>query len=112
MWFVGDNFIADTYCSHVLKNPAEMYVKNSFELFTFCSSRRSDKNANPISRFRNAIAHGLNTRIRVPKYIIVILDVDFLEYLNFTGCGMSTMMGEWIESSAAKINEYCDARKT
>ena len=72
-------------------------MKERFELTPHCNSKFSSNNTNILSRILNTLAAGINEVFRLPKYLVVILDDDLIQYLNYDGYGCATCYGEWIE---------------
>ena len=94
---VGDNFMATTYRPNFKKSKSDFYMKNQFEVTGFCSSKYSDANRNPLSRLQITLAAGVNAKDTLPDFIIMLIDNELLEFLDFNGCGMAIMLGNWIE---------------
>ena len=100
LWFIGDNFMAETYRKYFRKNEDhDWFVKENFEVTGFCSSKYSDSNSNMLSRIINSYAYALNeTKLfKLPKFIVVVLDDDLIQYLGFVGKGTTCCYGEWLE---------------
>ena len=97
LWFVGDNFLAETFRKYFKKRDREWFTKENFEISVFCSSKHSDSNSNMISRLINSFAYGLNNNFKVPKYIVLLMDDDLIQYLGFIGKGTTRCYGEWLE---------------
>ena len=45
-------------------------------------------------------AHG-----KLPKFVITVLDMDLIEYLDFKGQGFVTMLGNWLKWVVNKFQE-------
>ena len=100
LWFIGDNFMAETYRKYFRKNDDyHWFVKENFEVTGFCSSKYSDSNSNMLSRIVNSYAYALNEikLFKLPKFIVVVLDDDLIQYLGFVGKGTTRCYGEWLE---------------
>ena len=110
LWFIGDNFVAATYRQHFKKTKIKSFVKENFEVFAFCSSKFADKNTNMISRMQIAFATALNKRIYLPKFVVIVLDDDLIQYLQYKNYGVSTMYGTWIEYLAKEFNSMVQDR--
>ena len=111
LWFIGDNSLALSYRKSFKKAKGDFYLKDSFEVTSFCSSKYSDANTNAISRLINIFAHAVNISKRMPKYIVVMLDGDLIDYLGFRGKGIAMFYGEWIEYLADQFNKMINMRK-
>ena len=47
----------------------------------------------------------------LPKYILVVLDDDLIEFLKFEGVGMSQMLGHWLTWLMKEFKSLIDKRK-
>ena len=88
-----------------------MYVKARFEVSPFNNSRYCSNNTNMLSRIINTFTQAVNTRGKLPAYIVVVLDDDIISRLDYIGFGISSMMGEWLRYLIKNINEICLERK-
>ena len=80
-------------------------MKDHYDVTPFCSSRYNDKNMNLISRIQHSLALALNSKNHLPAYIIVFLDDDLIEYLQYKKFKVASLLGEWLEYLAKTINE-------
>ena len=110
LWLIGDNFFAETVRPYYLKCAEKMFTKESFEVMTFCKSRHDSNDTNMLSRLCSTLALAINERIKLPKFIVVILDDDLLNYLGYLDNGVAKMIGEWIEWIAEKFTELIKLR--
>ena len=95
---MGDNFVATTYRENFKKvRNYPFFTKKNYEITTFCNSRFSDKDTNILRRLKSAFIEGLNKYWKLPKYIIIILEDDLIEYLGYTNYGISKMYGDMLE---------------
>ena len=111
LWVIGDNFLAETYRKFFKKAGSEFYMKDKFEVIPFCSSRFSDKNLNAVSRIINSFIAAVNSKTYLPMYIVIVLDDDLIEYLQYKKYGVSSMYRSWIEHIAKEITNVIDQRK-
>ena len=106
MWFLGDNFMAKSFRDN-MKNDPEMFVNKHFTVKGYCSSRFSDTNQNMLSRIENSFINVVNENKHLPKYVVVVLDNDLIEFLDYKNFGISQMNATWLqyiaESFAAAI---------
>ena len=77
----------------------------------FLNSKHSDKNSNFISRITNSFAYGLNKIDKLPRMIILVIDKDLIETLNYKNYGVSTMIGTWLEWVANTLDDMIETRK-
>ena len=84
VWLLGDNFLVETYQKNFKKNNSfDFYLKSCFEVIPFCSSRFSDKNTNVISQLINSFVLAMNSKFYLPDYIIIVLDDNLIDYLQY-----------------------------
>ena len=110
LWFIGDNFAASTYRNN-FKKAGTFYAKERFEVKQYMNSRFSDKNQNLISRIVNSFAAGLARNKKLPRLIVVVLDEDIIENVQFDGCRVSTLYGEILQWIAAEFDRMIKERK-
>ena len=114
MWIVGDNFLARTFREGVkLRNTDELFMKTHFKVEPVGSSRFSSSNTNMLSRIENSLAKQLNDNNTelLPEYIIVVLDVDLIQFLGYDLAGFAEMMGDWIEYLTKSFTKMIHDRK-
>ena len=87
IWFVGDNFFRDVFPALTsLRNQATFnrnrppYIYEFYNIFGYCQSSASQVRGLP--RFFNPMIEALNARVRLPRYIIFILDLNFIEHVD------------------------------
>ena len=91
-----------------MRNPKDLYIKANFEVSVFCKSRHDSKDTNMLSRLRSTIARAINDKIRLPKYILLVLDDDLVDHL---GVPIHKLLGTWIEWLANTFKEMFTNRK-
>ena len=62
-----------------------------------CSSKYSDKNSNLLSRIINTFVGALTTKYYLPEYIIIFLDDNLVEFLQYKKFAVASLLGPWIE---------------
>ena len=97
IWLLGDNFLAETYRKNFKKASHAFFMKEHFEVTPYCSSKYSDKNSNTLSRLTNSFIQAMNTKFHLPDFIVVILDDDLIEFLQYKKYSVATLLGTWIE---------------
>ena len=85
-------------------------MKQYFEVLPFCSSKYSDKNSNTLSRIVNSFALELNTKFYLPDYIIIVLDDDLINFLQYKRYNVASLLGPWIEYLAQYFAETLQER--
>ena len=112
VWILGDNFLASTFRPCYKKGTVDMYLKNEFEVNAFCSSKFNDKNQNIISRMQITFANALNGSKHLPYAMMILMDDDLIEYLNYKNFGVSTMYGTWVEYLIKELESLILAKKS
>ena len=100
--------MASTYRWSYKKNKDEFYTKDNFEVKPYCQSKYENADRNMLNRLRSSLIQGINDQSKLPKFIIVILDDDIIEYIGYTGQGSSALMGkciEWISNEFENLVE-------
>ena len=106
MWFIGDNFTAKSYRAHFKKyvpgpGKDKLFIKENFEFGAFCNSRWGSSQENILVRLQNSLAMAINSNNKtsgiMAKYVIVVLDDDLINYLDYGEEGVTTILGSWIE---------------
>ena len=100
IWFVGDNFASTTYRKHFLlreDNEENSFIKTNYEYKMVCNSRFNSPTENMLIRLQNTFAAALNKKeMRMPKYIIVVLDDDLISFLRYSRKGLADIMERWV----------------
>ena len=114
IWLVGDNWLAELFrpIFKKSKQEEEFYMKEHYDITSFCSSKYNDKNQNMISRLQITVAAAINKEKYLPKFMLILLDDELINYLDFTKCGQSPMMGDWIQWLASQIDEMVKTKKS
>ena len=95
----------------IASNPAdEFFLKLHYNVTPFCSSRYNDKNSNMLSRIQHSFATALNSKSHLPAYILLILDVDLVDFLQYTRINAASLLGQWVEYLATTIHEMLTTR--
>ena len=97
LWFLGDNFLAETFQKYFKKSSHDYYIKENFEVVPFCSSHFSDRNSNALSRLLNSFVQAMNGKFYLPDYIIIMINNDLIDYLQYTRFKVASLYGPWLE---------------
>ena len=111
VWLLGDNFVAQSYRDHVKNSDYPLNINSRFEVEAICKSRFDCNIPNMLARIESALTEAINKEIKLPHYIVVVLDADLIEHLDYNGFGVSTMLGEWIKYLADAMHNICKGRK-
>ena len=101
-WLIGDQFVSrlsNTFIS--IKN--ELYVPTQFETRLMANADQGGPNA--VGRILNNLTRCLNTsRDSIPKWVVIIPDVDIMKSISYTDFGVSGAYGLLIEYMMKEIN--------
>ena len=87
------------------------YIKQNFQITKNCNSRFTSNNTNLVSHLLNSIISTLNNENYMPEYALIVLDVDIVEALQYTGPGFATVVGKVLDYLASKIfNSFADCK--
>ena len=111
MWMVGDVFLVDTYDSLVnMKTTAK--IKNATPPYLHEMYNVTGAFTNPLSpiqptiaRMFNALVGALNDTHHLPKYIVVIPDMDILSTIDYYDHGVKELIEDnvrWLLKNMAK----------
>ena len=81
-------------------------MKSNYEITAVNSSKYSDKNSNMLSRIQIAVAKMIEKQVLLPKFVIMVLDDDLIEFLQYKNYGVSAMYGAWIEWLVSEIRGF------
>ena len=65
-----------------------------------------------IIRILNALAKAINDKVKLPKFLLIVLDDDFIKFTKFEGKGLHGMLGNLIECTAKAIQNLIKRSKT
>ena len=104
--------MASTYRCCFKKNKQDIfYVKENFEVFPFCQSKYEHADSNILNRLRNSFIEAINAQGRLPRFVVIILDDDILEFINYEDQGVSTLMGNCVEWLVNQFNDLIKLAK-
>ena len=109
---MGDKFITKTFGQYFQQNETRpFYLKDNYDSLPF--SKNEEYMTDPIvtSRVRNALVAALNKKAILPKYIVIVLEADFITGMNYKGAGITLLYGKNLEKLANEINRLILARK-
>ena len=121
VWLLGDNFVASTYRKYFLQRlelieeevrKEELFIKSNYDFDLYCNSRYNSPTQNMLVRLQNTFARALNGNIALPRYMIVILDDDLIDFLTFKQAGISQILGEWLIWLIKELDTVINSMKT
>ena len=63
-----------------------------------------------LSRIQHTVAYALDKRIKLPSYVVFILDDDLIQFLKYKDFGVSKMYGTWIEWLVKQVQDLFECR--
>ena len=63
-----------------------------------------------LSRILNSFVAAINKKIYLPDYLIIVLDDDLIEFLQYQKIGVSTLYDNWLEFIAGNVTQALDIR--
>ena len=89
---------------------AGRFVKERFEVSAYCNSRFATNELNIIIRVKSALTAAIEKHLKLPKYLVIVLEEDVIEYARFQGPGISGILGRYLEGLASEINHIIHIR--
>ena len=116
LWFVGDHFLRETFPT--LKTMTEETIKNKKtppyieEEFNVCSLYTDvfNQTKSTAARIYNCVVEEMNTRHRLPKYIVVVPDRDVITNGDDFGKDAPVLLYTLLRFLVKNINKVVDAR--
>ena len=116
IWFVGDAFLRETFptmqtlkTSTSMDNKSLPFIYKQFNVFYFFMSRNTFIQ-NILTKVHNAIVEGLNRRDYLLKYIVFMLDEDFIVAMDHFVFGISHLITTCLNWLSVQIERLLDAR--
>ena len=115
-WIIGDNFVVKSYRKHFKHaqpgdtSGIKYFIKDNFEYSAvFCNSRYSSTQQNILARLQNTMVSAINSTNKadgglLPKYFLVVLDNNFIAYLDYTRDGLATLLGNLVSWIAKEFD--------
>ena len=112
LWFVGDDFMDETYRPYFKKARVEFHCKQRFEISKFCNSKRSSNNRFVTSRILNTFISAINAKSVLPRFVVFVIDKEIMEFVEYGGFGVSTLYGTILESLIKKVHATVEKVKS
>ena len=116
VWFVGDFFLREIFNTfsdmnkYAIRNRSKPpYLYGFYNIFGYFQNKISSVRG--IARIYNAFLEGMNNRKRLPRFIIMVMDKDFIVNVNYFAYSVSEVMENMMELLTSKINANIDRRK-
>ena len=115
LWIVGDEFCSQTCLPFFMNitSDDDSYAKENFETSIFfgtdyMTTSSFEHNANiknRIARVHNSVVRAIRSKGTLPKLLIIVLEDDIINFLNYNDYGVTEMYGRVIEFLSREINE-------
>ena len=116
VWILGDIFLNDVFATmQTLKMTVAMekrnppYLYDQYNVFYFFTPRNNQL-TNILMRVRNSIAEAFNRRYHMPRYIVIMLDKDVVESLNYFDPGETKLLGQVMDWISKEVQHCMEAR--
>ena len=93
----------------VLKRINKPYLFEFFNVLPYHQTKISAVRG--LARIINAFLEGINTRQRLPQYVVFILDKDFISISNYFGFGASRVMSTVFRWLVRQVNMIIKCRR-
>ena len=117
-WIIGDGSLGEIIdalfqmrTSAVLKKKMPPYLYDMYNVFTYVPNKNLGA-CRTVARIYNALAEGLNNRICLPRFLLVIIDKDIVEDINLFEYSASTAIFKVFEWLIRQINIAIKRRRT
>ena len=117
VWLVGDSFLREIFPSlqalrakAVLDKNPKLYVYEYYNIIPRYSATNSNIRSTT-ARIFNEIVTALNERTRLPRYIIMVLDKEFLEAADHNNFGVQRIITDLLEWLVSNIDKTIDLRR-
>ena len=77
--------------------PSSSWKNSSMSRYLGVTDSMIVLNQNMLSRIQISLAKAMNESFYLPDYLVIILENDLIDYLDFKGQGVSTMYGLWAQ---------------
>ena len=114
LWIIGDHFLCDLapalqrrHRTAALANKTQPFIHERFNVFTFY---QSPVTFDTFACIANALIDGINRRIKVPRYLIVMPDRDLINATDYFNFGISKLLGictNWLAKRLERLLEAC-----
>ena len=111
LWIVGDNFVSKTYRQHVKRNAKDFFIKENFDVYPFCNSRNNCANRNLIACMQGTFIDAVNEKGKLPRYIVIVLDSDLIEFFDYESCGVASAYGKLLQYLVSAVSLACSEIK-
>ena len=94
----------------VLDKKPKPYVYEYYNIVPLYSAKNSNTRST-LARIFNAVVGGLNDRVRIPRYIMFIIDSEILEAVDHNNFGIQQILSETLDWLARNVDKVIDLRR-
>ena len=76
-----------------------------------CQSKYEHSQQNMLICLLNSLTESIGRKVKLPKFIVVILDDDIIKFSHYNGIGISSILGKYLEFLINKMGQLIEARK-
>ena len=118
LWIIGDEFTRELF--HTLRamkfRPGQLrdnnanqepYIHRKYNIKAYYNENQFSQE-NALAKLNNVLVKGVNDNSKLPRFILVILGVEFFKSLNHKDYGISHMIGKCLDWLIG--NMYCITR--
>ena len=116
-WLIGDDFLKRNYQGYpalrsegAARDYAAPYIFNNYNVSTFTSSDKKGSR-NPMVKIVNGFIDAINKYQCMPRYLIFVIDWDFVKFIDFYEYGVSKMIGTMLEWLIENLNNEITWKK-
>ena len=119
IWLVGDHFLRENFdILQDLRNSMttktsikdQLYIYLFYNVVLYFASGTS-RIRSLMARVLNSIIEGLNCKERLPKYVVILLDKDLIESLDYFDFGISEALEECVFWLIKEVNKLFEIRR-
>ena len=116
IWFIGDSFLNTSFQQYFmdvhLPNGKMGYILAHYDYLECYSLLEDiDLEMNVLAKLRNQLVAAINTEVLLPKAIIIVLDDDIMDALNYYDSGITQAIGRIIEWLAGEFHKSVNNHK-
>ena len=116
IWIVGDQFLRDTFDAlQMMRNNTVTNIDPKTQLYIYAYYNVvlhfpgvSNRVKSLMARIINAMIKGLNSKEKLPKYLVVFIDKDLIEALDYFEYGITEALDEcmlWMVKQTSRLFE-------
>ena len=89
----------------------KFFIKENLEYHAYYGSRCENNEQNMLLRLEKVLMKGITTRVRLSKFLVIVLDDNFVKFGKFEGSGIAGIIGDYLDSLIQNIQCLLKERK-